>query len=135
MGIDWDTVKDDEVINLSFSGICKNFRDDVSTSHALLKLYAVKFIVEKLNFDDITMEYDYRLSNNKRIRADVFGVKNDHKVIIECGGIDRDKIKNIHDYFILESQLNRLYIIPYGYKEPFLYKKGMRICKLCGHQL
>ena len=68
------------------------------------------------------------------VKFDVIAKTEDDKIIaVECGSLgNQDKVRRVN-ILIGTGIIDRLYILPYGAKEPFLYRADMILCDRCGN--
>lgn len=97
-----------------------------SEEHKELKVLATQWLTD-IGCVDVKEEFHAGDATSGHIILDVTGYRNGSLIAVECGGSQERKLK------IAMSLTNNIYIWPYNYQQPFLFKKGMRICNCCGN--
>ena len=100
-------------------------RQGESLEHIHLKEIAVKWL-ERIGADKIRKEAGHRTKKG-RIIADVAGEYKGKTIIVECGGSYKLKLEKA----LLVTP--NVYIWPYHYTKPYLYKRTINVCQNCGN--
>ena len=110
-----------------------------SDEHTELIVKAILWLSSK-GYVNITKEFRIpeAIGNNRKNGSyvvDVIGfttLGEDAKTIaVECGGTQTSKLEDLLERGVFSA----VYILPYGANEPYKYKKGMNICRYCGHSI
>ncbi|KKL52708.1 hypothetical protein LCGC14_2282750 [marine sediment metagenome] len=104
-----------------------------SNKHLELKDIAQKFL-EKMGCADIATERQIGSNGfgSKSARLDVSGILNGRIIAVECGSMAKLGLRRS---WLYAGKLAKLYVLPYGEREPFEYQLGMELCSSCGHKV
>ena len=107
--------------------VAESYKDRLGESpeHLHLKDLAVKWL-ERIGAEKIRKEVGIR-TNRGKIIADVAGEYKGKRIIVECGGSHKRKLGKAL------SITPSVYIWPYHYTKPYLYKRSINVCQGCGN--
>lgn len=106
-----------------------------SKEHRILRILGYNFLKE-LGCKDIKFNELITSNINDKIftNVDVIGLLDNKLIIIECGGCHSQKLTTLCQ-LILEEQVEKIYILPYGEEVPFVFFPLQKVCKSCGHKI
>ena len=93
--------------------------------HRALKERASKWLTS-IGCIDVKEEVSHSTFKG-RIIVDAQGVREGSLIVVECGGSQARKLEKV---MLLT---NNIFILPYNFKRPFLFRKGTVICPCCGN--
>jgi hypothetical protein len=95
--------------------------------HLVLKQVGIQWLISN-GYSNVQLEVKI-ITKPNHVRADVYGEKDGHIAIVECGGSKDSKLRKA-------SQVAKyIFILPYGFSIPFIWNESMNLCHTCGHQI